>query len=100
MLLLLYGRVANASSVVVADVVFALLLQQQQQHHHHAPCVYFTVLSNFCEKWGGIKVFAIAPNFCKKNDKNGRISFSEVYYPFYRSSANQNEDTFSCEKYG
>ena len=54
----------------------------------------------FLRKVGGIKVFAIAPNFCKKNDKNGRISFSEVYSPFYRSSANQNEDTFSCEKYG
>ena len=54
----------------------------------------------FAKSGGGIKVFAIAPNFCKKNDKNGRISFSEVYSPFYRSSANQNEDTFSCEKYG
>lgn len=54
----------------------------------------------FLRKVGGIKVFAIAPNFCKKNDKNGRISFSEVYSPFYRSSANQNEDTFSCEKNG
>ena len=54
----------------------------------------------FAKSGGGIKVFAIAPNFCKKNDKNGRISFSEVYSPFYRSSANQNEDTFSCEKNG